>query len=237
MKLEVGVRPNGAPNSLTGRIAALRDEISAAARRAGRASDAIELVGVTKKQSHERVAAAIAAGLTDIGENYVQEASAKYEALPPVRKHFIGHVQTNKAKAIVRTFDIVQSIDGLDAGRAVAKASRDLGKPVRTLLQINVSGTERFGLEPGEAPALARRLREDEGLSVDGVMAIGPNTDDRAAIVRAFRLAADTWHAVGGETLSIGMSGDWPEAIACGATMVRIGTAIFGARAPGWSDT
>ena len=230
MKLEVGVGPDGAPNSLAGRIASMRERIAAAALRAGREPGEIALVGVTKKQSREAVIAALEAGLTDIGENYAQEARSKYAGLPDARKHFIGHVQTNKAKAIVETFDVVQTIDRLDAGRAIAKAARALGKPVRALVQINISPAERFGVGPGDAPALAARLRADEGLPVDGVMAIGPNTSDRGEIGRAFRRAAETFAAVGGTTLSIGMSGDWEEAVDCGSTMVRIGTAIFGER-------
>ncbi|MDQ2908407.1 MAG: alanine racemase, partial [Candidatus Eremiobacteraeota bacterium] len=140
-------------------------------------------------------------------------------------------IQTNKAKAIVETFDVVQSIDRYDAGRAIARAARAVGRPVTTLVQVNVSPTERFGVAPADAPALAMRLRDDEGLRVDGVMAIGPNTEDRAEIARAFAVAAKTFSAVGGSTFSIGMSGDWQEAIGCGTTMLRIGTAIFGARA------
>jgi pyridoxal phosphate enzyme (YggS family) len=217
--------------TLAGRIASMRDGISDAARRAGRAPGEITLVGVTKMRPREDVLAALAAGITDIAENYVQEAREKFAGLA-ARKHFIGHVQTNKAKAIVEAFDVVQAIDRLDAGLAIAKAARSLGKPVSALLQINISPEERFGIEPAEAPALAARLRSDEGLRIDGVMAIGPNTLDRDAIVRAFSRAAETFRAVGGTTLSIGMSGDWREAIACGSTMVRIGTAIFGARAP-----
>jgi pyridoxal phosphate enzyme (YggS family) len=231
MKLEVGDWPNGSsPNSLAGRVDLMRGRIAEAARRFGREPSAIALVGVTKRQSRESVESAIEAGLADIGENYVQEARAKYDGIAGVRKHFIGHVQTNKAKAIVETFDVVQTIDRLDAGRAIAKAARVLGKPVRTLVQINISPTDRFGIEPADASALADRLRADEGLAVDGVMAIGPNTTDRAEIARAFRKAAETFAEVGGDTLSIGMSGDWEEAIDCGSTMLRIGTAIFGER-------
>jgi hypothetical protein len=230
MKLGIGVEPAGAPNSLAGRVALLRERISEAALRCGRASDSVALLGVTKKHPREAVLEAIAAGLTDVGENYVQEAREKYAGLPPVRKHFIGHVQTNKAKAIVETFDVVQSIDRLEAGLAIAKASRSLGKPMRALIQVNISPAERFGIAPADASALAARLRNDEGLAVDGVMAIGPVTDDRAEILRAFGRAAETFEAVGGDTLSLGMSGDWDEAIRCGSTMVRIGTAIFGER-------
>jgi pyridoxal phosphate enzyme (YggS family) len=230
MKLEIGVGPDGAPNSLAGRISTMRARIAEAARRSGREPGDITLVGVTKGQSRDAVISALAAGLCEIGENYVQEARPKYAGVHAARKHFLGHVQTNKAKAIVESFDVVQTIDRLDAGRAIARASRTLGKPVRTLLQINISPSERFGVGPGDAPALAARLREDEGLSVDGVMAIGPNTDDREAIARAFKRAAETFAAVGGDTLSIGMSGDWEEAVGCGSTMLRIGTAIFGER-------
>ena len=230
MKLEIGDRPDGAPNSLAGRIATMRRRIAETANRCGRDAASITLVGVTKMRAREDVADAIDSGLTDVAENYVQEARAKYVDLPPARKHFIGHVQTNKAKAIVELFDVVQSIDRLDAGRAIAKASRSLGRPVRALVQVNISPTERFGVAPADAAALAARLRDDEGLPVDGVMAIGPDTDDRAEIARAFDRAAQIFADVGGDTLSIGMSGDWEEAIRSGSTMLRIGTALFGAR-------
>jgi pyridoxal phosphate enzyme (YggS family) len=231
MMLEFGVEPDGAPNSLAGRITTMRDGIAAAARRAGREASEIALVGVTKKRPREDVETALRAGLTDIAENYVQEAREKYAHLPAARKHFVGHIQTNKAKAIVETFDVVQSIDRLEAGRAIAKAARGLGKRVVALLQVNISPEDRFGVAPGDAAALATRLRDDEGLVVDGVMVIGPNTSDRESIARAFTRASETFAAVGGATLSMGMSGDWEQAIACGSTMVRIGTAIFGARA------
>jgi len=216
--------------SIAQRIADMREHVAAVARRAGREPGEIVLIGVTKKQPRSAVLEAIAAGLTDIAESYVQEAREKLADLPPVRKHFVGHIQTNKAKAIVETFDVVQSIDRLDAGLAIAKASRTLGKPMRALLQLNISPVERFGIEPADAPALAARLREDEGLAIDGVMAIGPNTQDRAEIGRAFRRAAEVFTAIGGSTLSLGMSGDWEEALECGSTMLRIGTALFGAR-------
>jgi len=208
----------------------MRDRVDAVARRAGREPRDITLVGVTKKQPRALVLAAIEAGLSDIAESYVQEAREKFAGLPPACKHYIGHVQTNKAKAIVETFDVVQSIDRLDAGRAIAKASLTLAKPVRALLQINISPTERFGVSPGDASALAARLREEDGLEIDGVMAIAPNTSDRDEIGRAFRRAAEAFVAVGGTTLSLGMSGDWEEAVGCGSTMLRIGSAIFGDR-------
>jgi pyridoxal phosphate enzyme (YggS family) len=214
---------------LAERIAAVHEEIAETARAAGRDPSSIALLGVTKAQPRTAVEAAIGGGLTDIGENYLQEAREKYAGLT-ARKHFIGHVQTNKARAIVETFDVVQSIDRFEAGRAIGRAQRATGKRVRTLLQVNISPTERFGIGPGEAPALAARLRADEGLDVDGVMAIGPVGADRATLLRAFACAARVFADVGGSTLSLGMSGDWREAVACGSTMVRLGTALFGAR-------
>ena len=226
MKLEIGVSPAGAPSSVAERIEGMRESIAEAARSLGRDPHGVVLVGVTKRQSLETVREALAAGLNDIGENYLQEAREKYATLH-ARKHFIGHIQTNKAKAIVETFDVVQSIDRLDAGVAIARAQEKLGKRVRALLQINISPADRFGVVPEEAPELARRLREDEGLEVDGVMAIGPLG---GSVEDAFALAAQTFAAVGGATLSLGMSGDWERAIAHGSTMIRIGSALFGPR-------
>lgn len=174
--------------------------------------------------------AAIGAGLHDLGENYLQEARAKFPLLPPVRKHFIGHLQTNKAKAVASAFDVVQSVDRVEAGIALAKAAEALGKELPVLLQVNISPSERFGCRPGEAAALAEALRAQRGLRLDGVMAIGPVTADEEEISRAFELAAKTFALVGGSTLSIGMSGDWRLAVRAGSTMIRIGTALFGGR-------
>ena len=208
----------------------MRAAIAEATCEAGRDPSSVALLGVTKGQPRAAVLAAIAAGVADIGESYLQEARPKYFGLPAVRKHFIGHVQTNKARAIVETFDVIQSIDRIEAARAIARAARAIGKTARVLLQVNVSPTERFGFVPEEAPAIAARLRKDEGLEIDGVMAIGPLARDRSAIAVAFVRAASAFEGVGGSTFSVGMSGDWREAIACGSTMVRLGTALFGPR-------
>jgi pyridoxal phosphate enzyme (YggS family) len=207
-------------------VETLRARIDEVVAAAGRPPGSVTVLAVTKVQSRDAVLTAIASGVTDIGENYLQEARDKYVDLPAVRTHFIGHVQTNKAKAIASLFDIVQSVDRLDAGLALAKAARALGKPLRVLVQVNISPQDRFGVAPDEAPALAERLR-GEGLTVDGVMAIGPLDGD---VGDAFALARETFERVGGTTLSLGMSGDWEAAIQAGSTMIRIGTGIFGAR-------
>jgi len=209
------------------RVKNVRARVDAVAVASGRPP--VTILGVTKMQPQDVVRSAIDAGLTDIGENYLQEAREKLSELPPVRTHFIGHVQTNKAKAIAALFDVVQSVDRLDAGLALAKAARNSGKPLAVLVQVNISPSERFGVDPADAPALAAQLR-DAGLTVDGVMAIGPITDDLTETDAAFARAATAFAAVGGTTLSLGMSGDWERAIAHGSTMIRLGTAIFGPR-------
>jgi len=215
-----------ATGTVAERVAALRERVDEAAAASGRGRGTVAILAVTKAQPREAVLAALGAGLRDVGENYVQEARMKYAGLPPCTKHFVGHVQTNKAKAIVELFDVVQSVDRLEAGLALAKAARDAGCRLRVLVQVNVSPTERFGAAPAQAPALAARLR-DEGLAVEGVMAIGPLEGDVDA---AFETARQTFERVGGSTLSLGMSGDWERAVRHGSTMVRLGTAIFGAR-------
>jgi pyridoxal phosphate enzyme (YggS family) len=215
-----------ATGTVAERVAALRERVDDVTVAAGRERGSVAILAVTKAQPREAVLGALAAGLHDIGESYVQEARAKYTSLPPCTRHFIGHVQTNKAKTIVALFDVVQSVDRLDAGLALAKAARDAGRRLRVLVQVNVSPVERFGATPAEAPRLAARLR-DEGLDVDGVMAIGPLDGDLEA---AFRTAQAAFGAVGGTTLSLGMSTDWERAVRRGSTMVRLGTALFGPR-------
>jgi pyridoxal phosphate enzyme (YggS family) len=208
------------------RVEAFRARVDDAVAQAGRHPGTVAILAVTKTHPRADVLDAIAAGLHDVGENYLQEARDKYVDLPPVTKHFIGHVQTNKAKAIAGLFDVVQSVDRLEAGLALARGAESAGKTLRVLVQVNISPSERFGIAPAAAPALAERLRA-AGLVVDGVMAIGPLEGDVDA---AFAVAQSAFAAVGGTTLSLGMSADWERAIRFGATMIRIGTAIFGAR-------
>jgi pyridoxal phosphate enzyme (YggS family) len=190
----------------------------------------VTIVAVTKFQPIEAVREALAAGVTDIGENYVQEARTKYDTVSAARKHFIGHIQTNKAKAIAATFDMVQSVDRADAAAALAKAAAALEKRLPVLLQLNISPSERFGCPPADAPGLAERIHSYESLDLQGVMAIGPITDDASEILRAFRSAADVCARIGGKTLSLGMSGDWRIALEAGSTMIRVGSTIFGPR-------
>jgi len=192
----------------------------------------VTIVAVTKVQPVEAIREAVAAGVRDIGENYVQEARRKWgeSEFVHVRKHFIGHVQTNKAKLIAATFDMVQSVDRPEAADALAKAAQTLGKRLPVLLQLNISSTDRFGCAPHHAPQLAQRIRSHASLEFKGVMAIGPLTKNRSEIEGAFAEAARTFSRVGGDTLSLGMTGDWEPAVRAGSTMIRIGSAIFGPR-------
>lgn len=191
----------------------------------------VRIVAVTKAQPAAAIAEALAAGITEIGENYLQEAKPKFAAVgAKCIKHFIGHVQSNKAKAIVETFDMVQSVDRLEAGQALAKAAAAIGKRLPVLIQLNVSPSERFGVRPEDAPELAEALRREPSLLLDGVMAIGPLGASRTETARAFELAASVFGVVGGTTLSLGMSDDWREALRAGSTMLRLGSALFGPR-------
>lgn len=196
----------------------------------------VTIVAVSKFQPLEAVQEAIAAGVTDLGENYVQEARRKFDMLRQAqhdtgaRKHFIGHVQTNKAKTIAATFDIVQSVDRVEAAAALAKAADALGKRLPVLLQLNISPAERFGCPSDDAPVLAETIRSHAALDLQGVMAIGPITQDETEIARAFGRAAQVFRQIGGTTLSLGMSGDWRIALEAGSTMIRVGSTIFGPR-------
>lgn len=139
-------------------------------------------------------------------------------------------MQTNKAKAIAATFDVVQSVDRADAAAALAKAADALGKRLPVLLQLNISPAERFGCPSDDAPLLAETIRSHAALDLQGVMAIGPITQDETEIARAFERAAQVFRQIGGATLSLGMSGDWRIAVEAGSTMIRVGSTIFGPR-------
>jgi PLP dependent protein len=220
--------------SIPQRLKELRAQIDDELRACGRAPGGVRILGVSKKQPAAAIAEAALAGLDAVGENYVQEAVAKFAdpvlAAITIEKHFIGHVQTNKAKAIVETFDVVQSVDRPDAAHALGRMAVRAGRVLPVLLQLNISPAERFGCPPSEADRLAATIVAEPGLRLEGVMAIGPLDARPHETYDAFALAAKTFASVGGSMLSIGMSGDWREAVRAGSTMVRIGTALFGER-------
>jgi len=215
--------------SIADRYAALRQEIDESLRSLGRSPGSVRILAVSKFQPRSAVIEAMTAGIEAVGENYVQEAEPKLGGLP-VRKHFIGHVQTNKARRIAELFDLVESVDRIEAARALDREASKLGRVLPVLIQVNISPTDRFGVTPESFDALLAHVRECASLRVDGVMAIGPLNADRATLVRSFEAARRCFERSGGSVLSLGMSGDWREALAAGSTELRLGTAIFGPR-------
>jgi PLP dependent protein len=214
----------------------IEERIARAAEKSGRRREEIRLVAVSKTQPVERVREALAAGVTELGENYVQEAEEKFDALGEVRvvRHFIGHLQRNKAGKAAALFDVVQSVDSAALAQALGRRSLDLGRILDVLIEVNVSGeASKFGVAPEAAAELAAQVREMPGVRLQGLMGMGPLTGDEAATRRSFqtlyqhfdRLPAENRHV-----LSMGMTGDFELAIAEGSTMVRVGTGIFGAR-------
>ena len=219
--------------------------MAAAAQRAGRDADSVRLVAVSKTKSAELVRAAIDAGVHDIGENYVQEAAAKRAAVGEgARWHLIGHLQRNKAQRALETFDVIQTIDSAALGTAVARHAAARSQTVSVLVEVNVGGeASKSGFAAQTTGAMEARLREFEqvaalpGIEVRGLMTMAPIVDSAAAARPYFerlRQMRDLAAArVGGawDELSMGMTDDYEAAIAEGATLVRIGRAIFGERA------
>ena len=223
------------------RLRAVQGEVAALAAASGRAADRVRLVAVSKGQPARLAAAAIAAGATDLGENYVQEGAAKRAALddpPGVRWHLIGPLQRNKARQAAGAFDLLHAIDRPATAQALARHAG--GRPtgaVHGLLQVNLTrDPAKSGVSPEDVARVARELRDIDGFSLDGLMTIGPqeaSLDEQRKVFARLRASIDELRAVGYERpmeLSMGMSGDFPAAIGEGATLVRIGTAIFGPR-------
>lgn len=223
-------------DSLSVRLAAVEAQIAAACDRAGRARADVRLVGVTKGMDAAVIRAAVAAGLTTFGENYVQEWAAKRAALadlPALEWHFIGHIQRNKAAAVAEA-GLVHSVADLRVAAALAAAGERRRRPVHALIQVNLDAeASKDGVAPVALGDLLEALRGGEWLRVDGLMAIPPPLDPEAmrARFRALRELRER-HARGDDLreLSMGMSADFETAIEEGATLVRVGTALFGPR-------
>lgn len=218
-----------------------KSRIADAARASGRDAREIVLVAVSKTFPAAAIRAAHAAGQRHFGESYVQEALPKMDALADLADvvwHYIGPVQSNKTRSIAERFAWVHSIDRLKiAERLAAQRPASLG-PLQVCVQVNTSGeASKSGCAPGDAPALAHAVAALPGLALRGLMTVPEPTDDRDLQRRRFASLAALRDRLAREglvldTLSMGMSADVEEAIAAGSTMVRLGTAIFGARAP-----
>jgi|SRR5687768_14579227 len=220
---------------LADRVAGVRGRIADAVARGGH-GQLVTIVAVTKTYGPDAVFAAWEAGILDVGENKVQEALSKMaDVEAPVRWHLIGHLQRNKAKSVDR-FAMVQSVDSGRLADAVARVGEGRGTPVSVLMQVNVSGEEsKGGLRPEEIAVEGERWRGLRGLHVSGVMTMAPFDADERTLRQTFagaRSAREQLLALGhpATELSMGMSNDYEIAVEEGATMVRLGTILFGTR-------
>ncbi|SDD11850.1 hypothetical protein SAMN05660690_3448 [Geodermatophilus telluris] len=221
------------------RLRAVRERIAAAARAAGRDPASVGLLAVSKTWPADDVRALAALGQAAFGENRAQELTAKAAELAdlPLEWHFVGQLQRNKAAAVARTGAVVHSLDRSSLARALSRAGEERGHPVDVFVQVDLGGAagelaERGGAAPADVPALADAVAGLPGLRLRGLMAVAPRDEEPGpAFARlaalAERLRAD--HPAARE-VSAGMSGDLEEAIAAGATLVRVGTALFGSR-------
>ncbi|OGK76088.1 MAG: YggS family pyridoxal phosphate enzyme [Candidatus Rokubacteria bacterium GWA2_70_23] len=206
--------------------------IERACRRCGRDPREVLLIAVSKTVDLERIRLAVEAGVPALGENRVQEAKEKVATLGhPVPWHLIGSLQTNKARDAARIFDCVQSVDRLELAHELDRRAQAAGRVVDGLLQVNLGEEpQKGGLPPAEVKAVLDQVAALQGLRIRGLMAIPPLVPDAEAARPYFRRLRELRDAVGLEHLSMGMSGDFEVAIDEGATMVRVGTAIFGPR-------
>ncbi len=229
--------------TLAERHAAVMDRIAAAAVRARRSPSEVRLIAVGKGQPLSAISAAAALGVTDFGENYARELKLKAPGLPGVRWHFIGHLQSNKVAEVVGAAAVVQSVDRPSLGVALDRRVATLGAGHRldVLVQVNVAGEQqKSGCHPHDAPGLCCQLDQLAGLRVCGLMSIPPHFDDPGQ-TRPLHASLRALHARCREALpvaahdaftelSMGMSDDLEVAVEEGATMVRVGTALFGPR-------
>ena len=223
-------------------VARVLGEIATAAKKAGRSPEDITLIGVTKFAPLDAISDAIDAGIMHIAENRVQEAERKFPLLlskhPQVTTHLIGHLQSNKAKDVIKVCKLVQSIDSLKLATEIDKQAQKAGLTANILVQFNTAREEqKFGADPSEAMALLEGIGQLTQVKVKGLMAMAPYTEDQGIIRKAFadlRLIKEgavkqfKGHAnLSFDVLSMGMSGDLQIAVEEGSTMVRIGSAIF----------
>lgn len=218
--------------SIASNLAAVHARIAAACTACGRDPSEVHLLAVSKRMPESDMREAYAAGQRDFGENYVQELVQKAEALrdlPGLRLHLIGHLQTNKAKHVARVAHAVQSVDSVRVAEALARAV-PAGRVLHVHVQVNAAReATKAGAELAEVDALVAAIRREPTLLLEGFMTIPPAADE-ARDREAFRTLAALGRAHGTKSLSMGMSADLEMAVEEGATIVRVGTAIFGAR-------
>jgi pyridoxal phosphate enzyme (YggS family) len=222
-------------NEVAQNVAAVRRRIEAACERAGRDPASVRLIGASaafKGVTLEQMEQALEAGLRDFGENRVQEAEAHIEELGALARnaiwHLIGHLQTNKVGDALQRFDILQTVDSV---RLAEQLSRRATEPTRILLEVNVAGeTSKFGFAPAEVAEAVESIRSLPNLDLAGLMTIAPQVDDPEKVRPVFRQLCELARTHGLTELSMGMTEDFEVAIEEGATMIRVGRAIFGGR-------
>lgn len=211
-------------------LSRVRERIAAACSRAGRDPASVRLIAVSKTKPIEMLREAVAAGQTIFGENYAQELREKAAALAGVEWHFIGALQTNKARLVVGRAALIHTCDRLALAQELSKRAKAVGLVQRVLLEVNVGReAQKAGVLPEDVPALLEQVRALPALACEGLMCIPPSQRDPRP---SFRLLRQLGTACGLSQLSMGMSADYEAAIEDGATLVRVGTSIFGERVP-----
>lgn len=218
----------------------VRDRVAAAADRAGRDPEAVRLVAVSKTKPVSLILEAIDAGVTEIGENQLQEAKAKYDHIDrPVKWHFVGHLQRNKVKAALRFFDLIHSVDSLRLLNEINRRSAGLNCQTDVLVQVNTSGeSSKYGVQPEQVLSLIESALDYRHVRIKGLMTIGPFAPNVEAVRPSFALLrrlqeqvkSQQFDGVDMAYLSMGMSHDFEVAVEEGANVIRIGAAIFGKR-------
>jgi PLP dependent protein len=218
-----------------GNLERVRERLARAAERAGRRPDDVLLIAVSKTVEVERIRAAVAAGITALGENRVQEAKSKIAELGrPAAWHLIGHLQSNKARDAVELFDLIHSLDRLELARELERRAGARGQVVEALLQVNVGGeASKGGVGPDAVGETLDAIGKLPHVRVRGLMTIPPEVERPEDARPWFRRLRELGERHGLRELSMGMSHDFEVAVEEGATMVRVGTAIFGPRPPG----
>ena len=215
-------------------IVFIKNEISQVCEKCGRKAEEITLIGVSKTKPYSLINEAIECGLKDIGENYVQEVLEKIDHINPVNLHFIGHLQSNKAKQIVPYTHLIHSVDSLSLLKEINKIAFNINKTQDILLEINISEEEsKFGINANDIQNFLDNTTNFENIKIKGLMGMAPaleNKEDTRPYFAKLKNIFDTLPKDMQVYLSMGMSGDFREAILEGSNMIRIGTAIFGAR-------
>ena len=233
---------------LAAHLQSVRQRIAGACQRSGRDPAAITLLAVSKNQPPERIRAAAAAGLSLFGENRVQEAKSKISQCPAsLRWHMIGHLQSNKCRDAISLFSMIQSVDSLPLAVELNKWAGHFARTMPVLLEINIAGeSSKFGCSPGELPAVLPQINALPRLEIHGLMTVAPYSPDPERIRPVFRrlreLKGECEKILGAPLphLSMGMTGDFEVAVEEGATMIRLGSALFGPRPavrPGADDS